>query len=114
MFIVKSREDVCKITDPVLREGVEKEFERSPDDYMYPEYGYFIVIETVKEWNDPVELNALISQYTARSLDECVELVEEFEGYSQMVLVLNADFGVNLFVSNKLIPIEQLKLLLEV
>ena len=65
---------------------------------MYPEYGYFIVIETVEEWNNPVELNALISQYTARSLDECVELVEEFEGYTQVMLVLNTYFGISLFV----------------
>ena len=81
-----------------LSQGVLKEFDRLPDDYLYPEYGYFIVIETVEEWNDPVELNALISLYTARSLDECVELVEEFEGYSQMVLILNADFGISLFL----------------
>ena len=67
--------------------GVEKEFDRLPDNYRYPEYSHFIVIETLEEWNDPIELNALISQYTARSLDECVELVEEFEGYSQVVLV---------------------------
>ena len=49
MFIVYNREDVSKITDPVLREGVEKEFERLPDDYRYPEYGYFIVIEELEE-----------------------------------------------------------------
>ena len=109
MIHILSKDDVSKVSDPVLVAGINREFERLPDDYMYPEYGYFIVIETVEEWNDSVELNALISQYTARSFDECVELVEEFEGYSQVVLILNADFGVSLFVSDELMSIEQLK-----
>ena len=114
MIEILSKDDLCQITDPTLLAGVNKEFERLPADYQYPEYGYFIVIEKIEEWNDPVELNAFISQYTARSLDECVELVEEFEGYSQVLLILHADFGVSLFVSNKLIPIEQFKVLFEI
>ena len=98
MIEILSRDDVEKISDPVLRAGVLKEFDRLPDDYQYPEYGYFIVIEGL---DDIPALVQIISKYTARSLHDCVEMVEEFNGYVQVVLVLEADFGMSLFLKNE-------------
>ncbi len=56
MIQVLSKADVNKIVDPVLRAGVFKEFDRLPDDFQYPEYGYFVVVESVEELTNPVEL----------------------------------------------------------
>jgi len=114
MIQILSKDDVSKVSDPVLVAGVSKEFERLPDDYKYPDYGYFIVIEELEELTNPVELNAIISQHTARSLEDYLELIEEHECYCQVLLILHADFGISLFVSDKLISIEQLEVLLRV
>lgn len=54
--------------------------------------------------------NVIISQHTARSLIDCVELIEEFEeGYCQVVLVFDADFGVSLFVRSANVTLDQVK-----
>lgn len=99
MIEILSKADVEKISDPVLRAGVLQEFERLPDDYVYPEYGYFIVVE---DRDDLESVENIISKYTTRSLQECVEMVEEFNGYVQIVLVLEADFGLSLFMDESL------------
>ena len=38
-------------------------------------------------------------------------MIEPFNRYAQIVCVLEADFGVSLFVSEELLPIEQLEVL---
>lgn len=108
MIEILSKTDVEKISDPVLRAGVLKEFDRLPDDYKYPEYGYFIVIERLEELTDPVELNSILAKYTTRSLVNCLELTEGFDGYFQILLILDADFGLSLFVREKTLCFVQL------
>lgn len=99
MILIHSIEDIELVDDEILRVGLQKEFDRLPDDYLYPEYGYFIVIESSDELYDPSELEQLLcKQCPTQSLFESVEMIEEFEGYVQIVLVLEADFGVSLFV----------------
>ena len=111
MIEIRSKDDISKVSDPVLVAGLNKEFDRLPDDYKYPEYGYFIVIEKLEDLTNPVELNAIISQYTAHSIEDCLELIEESRGYYQVLLILHADFGVSLFVSTDQVTIEQLEVL---
>ncbi len=109
MIEILSRADVEKINDPVLKAGVLKEFDRLPDDYKYPEYGNFIVIEKLEELINPIELNAIITRHTTRPLVDCLELIEEHEGYCQVLLILHADFGLSLFVSEEIISFTQIK-----
>lgn len=98
MIPIYSKNDVALVEDKILRDGLLKEFERLPDDYKYPEYGYFIVIESLEELQHPIPLKYCSQTYTPQPLSDYVEMVEEFEGYSQIVCVLEADFGVSLFV----------------
>ena len=114
MIQILSKDDFSKVSDPILVAGITKEFDRLPDGYLYPEYGYFIVIEELKELTNPVELNAIISQYTAHSLEDCLELIEESTDYYQVLLILHADFGVSLFVSVETISLVQLKKLFKI
>jgi len=58
-----------------------------------------------------VELNEIISQYTTRPLVECVEMIEGFDGYAQVVCILYADFGISLFVSEEIATQSQLEIL---
>ena len=82
-------------------------------DFKYPDYGYFIVIEKLEELTDPVELEAIILEHTERSVVDCLELIEEHEGYCQVLLILHADFGLSLFVSEKIISFIQIKKMFE-
>lgn len=99
MIPIHSIDSIKLVHDKVLQAGLYKEFDRLPDDYHYPEYGYFIVIESSDELYDPSELEQLLrKRCPTQSLFESLEMIEEFEGYVQIVLVLEADFGVSLSV----------------
>jgi len=108
---ILSKRDIAKVSDPVLVAGITEEFDRLSPDFKYPDYGYFIVIEKVEELTDPIEIEAIVLEHTARPFTDCLELIEEHEGYCQVLLILHADFGLSLFVSEELISSKQLKAL---
>jgi hypothetical protein len=114
MIHILSTKGIELVSDEVIRAGLEAEFKRLPDDYLYPNYGYFIVIESIEELQHPILLqNSAISQIP-EPLSDYVEMIEEFEGYSQIVCILEADFGVSLFVSEKLATKAELETLFEI
>ena len=114
MIPILSTKDIEFVRDEVLRAGLEAEFKRLPDDYLYPTYGYFIVIESIEELQKPIKLqNSAISQIP-EPLSDYIEMIEEFDGYSQVVCILEADFGVSLFVSEKLATKAELETLFEI
>ena len=114
MIHILSTKDIEFVRDEVIRAGLEAEFKRLPDDYLYPSYGYFIVIESIEELHHPIKLqNSVISQIP-EPLSDYVEMIEEFDGYSQIVCILEADFGVSLFVSKKLATKAELETLFEI
>lgn len=114
MIPILSTKDIEFVRDEVLRAGLEAEFKRLPDDYLYPTYGYFIVIESIEELQKPIKLqNSAISQIP-EPLSDYIEMIEEFDGYSQIVCILEADFGVSLFVSEKLATKAELETLFEI
>lgn len=80
--------------------GLYKEFERLPDDYEYPTFGYFIVIESLNELLQAIPLEYSSLSYTPEPLSDYVEMIDGFDGYRQVVCILDADFGVSLFVSD--------------
>ena len=114
MIQILTKDDVNKVSDPIIAVGIREEFDRLSDDFLYPAYGYFIVIEKLEELTNPVELNTIIVQHTARSLVNSLELIEESKGYCQVLLILHADFGLSLFVSEEIMSFAQLKKMFEV
>ena len=112
MIPIKSREDLKCVDNTLMQKALEKEFERLPDDYLYPEYGYFIIIESIDELTDPLELK-LLEDYSSQSIFEGLEMIEQFEGYSQVVILLSSDFGVVLFVRDEIATYEVLLEVLE-
>lgn len=114
MIPIYSIEDIKIVKDEILKEGLLKEFDRLPDDYEYPDFGYFIVIESIEELKHPIPLKYCDLEFTPENLEECIEMVEEFEGYSQIVCVLYTDFGVSLFVSDEVTNNFQLEIFFEI
>jgi len=113
MIPIHSIEDVTQVKDPVLRNGLYKEFKRLPDDFIYPDYGFFIIIETPEELEGFNVLAQIKDHFTLPPYTDYIELIEPFRGYSQIVCLLDADFGVSLFVSEELMPLKQVEALLE-
>ena len=109
MIPIYSIKDIELVNDKILRDGLEAEFARLPDDYLYPTYGYFIVIESIEELRHPISLQHTTLSYTPQPLSDYIEMIEEFDGYSQVVCIFEADFGVSLFVSYEVVSKEQLE-----
>lgn len=67
MIEILSKTDINKVMDIKLRDYLVYSFNRLPEDYIYPEYGYFIIIEDFKELNShKIEL----SNYTINSIQD--------------------------------------------
>lgn len=109
MIPIHSIKDIALVDDEILRAGLRKEFERLPDDYEYPTYGYFIVIESLEELQHPIPLEYGSLSRTPQPLSDYVEMIEEFDGYSQVVCILEADFGVSLFIQDNIVTHEELQ-----
>lgn len=114
MIPIRCSEDVAFVANPIIRAGLQKEFKRLPDDYEYPTFGYFIVIESLDELLQTIPLEYSSLFYTPEPLSDYVEMIEEFDGYCQVVCILYADFGVSLFVSEEIATHSQLETLFEI
>ncbi|EDZ63152.1 hypothetical protein SMGD1_2062 [Sulfurimonas gotlandica GD1] len=114
MIPIHSIEDIELVDDKILREGLRTEFKRLPSDFIFNSYGYFIIIESIEELQRPIPLEHSCLSYTPEPLSNYVEMIEEFDGYCQVVCVLEADFGVSLFVSDKVADNTQLETFFEI
>lgn len=114
MIPINNKKDVGLVSNPVLRAGLYKEFERLPKEFRYPDFGYFIVLETFKELEELKALENIKGHYTKAPYTNYIEMIELFDKYAQVVCLLDADFGVSLFVSEELMPLSQLKVLFNV
>lgn len=111
MIPINSRKDIALVNNPVLQAGLEKEFDRLPKGFKYPRYGYFIVLETPQELEGMKVLEQIKGHFTQEPYTDYIEMIEPFDKYAQVVCLLDADFGVSLFVSEELMPINQLETL---
>ncbi|RLA82649.1 MAG: hypothetical protein DRG78_06585 [Epsilonproteobacteria bacterium] len=114
MIHIENKEKVVFIENTIIRDGLEKEFERLPLDFEYPLFGYFIVIEDIKELEQSIILKYGNTNNTIRPDNDNIEMIEKFNGYSQIVCIQSADFGVSLFVSDRIATYEQLVKLFEI
>lgn len=113
MIPIHRREDIELVDDEILRAGLHKEFERLPKDFEYIAQGYFLVIESLEELEHPIPLEHYSLAFTPEPLSDYFEIIEEFDGYCQVVCVLEADFGVALFVRDEVADKVQLEALFE-
>ena len=92
--------DVGQVHDEKLKAYLTYSFNRLPDDYLYPDYGYFVIIESQIELEaEPIHL----THSTISSLFEYIEMVEEKNGVIEIVQVLDSDFGVSLIMKREIV-----------
>lgn len=111
MIPIRSKNDVTLVENPVLRDGLYKEFERLPKEFHYPGHGYFIIVESKEELKGMKALEQIKGHFTQPPYTDYIEMIEPFRDYAQIVCLLDADFGVSLFVSEELMSLEQLEAL---
>ena len=114
MIHMHSKKDIHLVQDKILQDGLKKEFERLPDDFQYPEYGYFIVIESFEELQHPIPLEHYGLSHVPQPLSDYVEMIERFDGYCQIVCLVEADFGISLFVSDEVADNIQFEMFFEI
>ncbi|MCK5111687.1 MAG: hypothetical protein KAQ94_09210 [Arcobacteraceae bacterium] len=114
MIHINCIEDIEIVDDKILQEGLRKEFERLPVDFEYPLFGYFIIIDSLEELKQPIPLKHGSINQIDLPISDSVEMIEEFDGYSQIVCVLYADFGVSLFVRDTIATHTQLEALFRI
>ena len=114
MIELLSKSDVNLIANPALKEYALYSFERLPSDYIYPDYGYFIVIEYFEELlQNPLPFSKCKLPSINDGLFDYIELVEQKEGILEIVILVDNDFGVSLILESKIIPKATLSKLLE-
>jgi hypothetical protein len=98
MIEILQRDDYSQVQDEKLKSYLTYSFQRLPKDFQYPEYGYFVIIEDIKEIEKPLTLTTYIISPLQIEFFEYVELVEEKDGVVEIVLLLDNDFGVSLMI----------------
>ena len=96
------KEDVALVNDLAVRLCVERRLEALPSDFVYPDYGYLCMIEDEKELFAPLFLS-YGDVRLVEDIFERIEIVEEDEDCFDVVLVLHADFGIELIIPKHLL-----------
>lgn len=102
MIELTEKSDTILIDNLDLRHCVENRMARLPGDFLYPQYGYFCVLENVNELYAPLHFSyGDVSRVD--DLFEYIELVEEDETCFEIVTVLTQDFGVSIIAPKALL-----------
>ena len=113
MIELLNKGDVSLIKNPALKEYAIYSFERLPSDFVYPEYGYFIIIEHFDElFQNPLPFSKCKLPSFNDGLVDYIELVEQKEDVLEIVVLVDSDFGVSLILESKIVPKEILEKLL--
>lgn len=113
MIELLNKGDVSLIKNPALKEYAIYSFERLPSDFVYPEYGYFIIIEHFEELlKNPIPFSKCKLPSFNDGLLDYIELVEQKGDVLEVVILANNDFGVSLILESKIVPKEILDKLL--
>jgi len=107
MIELLNKGDVSLIKNPALKEYAIYSFDRLPSDFVYPEYGYFIIIEHFDELlKSPLLFSKCQLPSFNDGLFEHIELIEQKGDVLEIVILVDNDFGVSLILESKIVPKE--------
>ncbi|NBK99631.1 MAG: hypothetical protein EOM50_16770 [Erysipelotrichia bacterium] len=113
MIELLNQGDVSQIMNPALKEYATYSFERLPSDFIYPDYGYFVIIEHFDELlQNPLPFSKCKLPSFNEGLLDYIELVEQKKDVLEVVILADNDFGVSLILESKIVPKEILDKLL--
>jgi hypothetical protein len=100
MIEILNKSDVNKVKDQELKAYLDYSFKRLPENFDYPNDGYFVIIENQNEIKSkPIKL----SNCTLNSLDEDlyddINMVEIKDGIIEVLVFLDNDVNVSFVMS---------------
>ena len=114
MIELLNKGDVSLIKNPALKEYATYSFERLPSDFVYPDHGYFIIIEQFDELlQNPLPFSKCKLPSFNDGLLDYIELVEQKEDILEVLVLVDNDFGVSLILESRIVPKEILDKLLQ-
>ena len=104
MIEILNKSDINKVTDTTMQEYLKSGFGRLPKEYLYPDYGYFIVVEDFKELiGEDIQLfnTTIPSLYTG--LYDSINMVELNDEMMEILIFLDNDISVSFIVPVEMI-----------
>jgi len=99
MIEILNRADIQNVKDEKIKEYLEYSFKRLPNNFEYPEYGYFVVIETIQELeSNSIKLSKINLPSIDNGLFDFVELVEIQNEIVEVVILYDNDYGVSFII----------------
>ena len=112
MIEILNENDILKIKNKELKEYLYKSFRRLPKDFLYPDYGFFVVIDSFDEIN---KNTIILSDYKLNGFNagmvDRINMVE-FDGEIVEILVfIDTDVNVSFVMFKSILDIEIIKIL---
>ena len=108
MLEIYSKSDIEKIVDNELKEYLEYAFARFEEGYVYPQSGYYIVIQEYQELLQPLKLEHYAYKLPAitdeRFFTAYLEVMEIKEEVVDLLLLCNNEYGLNLIMKKEILP----------
>ena len=103
MIEILKPEDVDKVQHEKLKSYLDYSFKKLPDDFIYPEYGYFVIIESMEELQkEPVKLTLCqLPSIEEKAFFDFIEVVEQRYDVIEIVFIIHNDFGVSLIIKEE-------------
>jgi len=114
MIEILDKTDIHKVHDKELKDYLIYSLNRLPNDFEYPEYGSFIIIENIDELKrNPIKFKTCELQSLENSLLDDIEIVEIKDDVIEIVFIIHNDFGVSLICKKEIFSTYELKKILE-
>lgn len=114
MIEILDKIDIHKIKNNDLREYLYKSFKRLPEDYIYPDYGYFVVVDSF----DELDVNTI--NLTNRELDgfwvgllDYINMVEIDGEVIEILVFVDTDINVSFVMLKSILTFEIIEILEE-
>ncbi len=114
MIEILNKSDINKVKDQELKNYLDYSFKRLPENFDYPNDGYFVIIEN----QDEIKSKSIkLSNCTLNSLDEDlyddINMVEIKDGIIEVLVFLDNDVNVSFIMLENILDLEIMQKLQE-
>lgn len=106
MIEILNEIDIQKVKDVKIKEYLEDSFKRLPNNFEYPDLGYFVVIEKFEELT--VELIDL-NNHSLNGINNClyddINMVEIKDEVIKLLVFVDSDIAIGIILSSKLLTV---------
>ena len=114
MIEILNKSDVNKINDEKLKQYLIKSLNELPEDFDYPNDGYFVIIENQNEIKSkPIKLSNCILNSLDEDLYDDINMVEIKDGIIEVLVFLDNDVNVSFVMLENILDLEIMQKLQE-